>query len=76
MAYNKNTQEYTNEDYFNYVMSQKYSEAIEMLSWIGHTYNIKTNTSHGFVKGMTVYAGIIKGLNEQLIEAGLTFKIK
>ena len=42
MAYKK-TQRYTNDDYFNYVMSLKYSEAIEMLNWIGKTYNINVN---------------------------------
>ena len=40
MAYKK-TQHYTNEDYFNYVMSLKYSEAIEMLNWISqHQFKI------------------------------------
>jgi len=76
MAYNKKTQQYTNEDYFEYVMSLKYSEAIEMLTWIGKTRHINIHTAHGFIKGMTIYAGIVQRMNNQLLEAGLTFKIK
>lgn len=74
MAYIKDT--YTSDDYFEYVMSLKYSEAIEMLRFIGKENNLNINTAHGFVAGMTIYAGIVQRMNRQLLQAGITFKLK
>jgi len=74
MAYIKDT--YTSDDYFEYVMSLKYSEAIEMLTFIGKENNLKINTANGFITGMTIYAGIVQRMNQQLLQAGITFKLK
>ena len=74
MAYIKD--KYTADDYFEYVMSLKYSEAIEMLTWIGKTNNLNINTANGFLTGMTIYAGIVQRMNNQLLQAGIGFKLK
>lgn len=74
MAYTKDR--YTSDDYFEYVMSLKYSEAIEMLTCIGKEHKLNINTASGFIKGMTIYAGVVQRMNQQLIDAGMTFKIK
>ncbi len=74
MAYIKD--KYTSDDYFEYVMSLKYSEAIEMLTWIGKQNNLNINTTKGFISGMTIYAGIVQSMNKQLLQAGITFNLK
>jgi len=74
MAYIKD--KYTSDDYFEYVMSLKYSEAIEMLTWIGKQNNLNINTAKGFISGMTIYAGIVQSMNKQLLQAGITFNLK
>lgn len=74
MAYIKN--KLTEEDYFNYVINLKYSEAIELLTLIGEEKNIDINKADGFIKGMCIYAGIIQRMNNTLLESGLQLKIK
>jgi len=74
MAYIKD--KYTENDYFEYVMSLKYSEAIEMLTFIGKEHNLNINKVDGFIQGMTIYAGIVQRMNRQLLQAGLTFNLK
>ena len=67
---------YTEQDYFEYVMRLKYSEAIDLLRFIGKENNLNIHTSDGFIKGMTIYAGITQRMNQQLLQAGLHLNIK
>lgn len=73
MAYIKDT--HTEEDYFHYVMNLRYSEAIELLTFIGKENNLDIRTVGGFIKGMTIYAGIVQRMNSELLQSGLTFKL-
>jgi len=67
---------YTEQDYFEYVMRLKYSEAIDLLRFIGKENNLNIHTADGFIKGMTIYAGITQRMNQQLLQAGLHVNIK
>ena len=67
---------YTEQDYFEYVMSLKYSEAIDLLRFIGKEHNLNINKIDGFISGMTIYAGIVQRMNLQLLQAGISYNIK
>ena len=66
MAYTKDR--YTSDDYFEYVMSLKYSEAIEMLTCIGKEHKLNINTASGFIKGMKMI--ISKPIEMVIIQNG------